>query len=130
MSAPDLKPCPFCGGEAEIWRAHRGLTAWIACMGRCAVLVSKEYTADEEAIAAWNTRAPLAEAQIEAALKKGMRIATFVPIEQVQAAFDAARASLSAAPAGHWKDVCRESNGPEICDEPCSKCLRAIGGDA
>ena len=62
MTAPDLKPCPFCGGEAEIWRAHRGLTAWIACMGRCAVLVSKEYTADEEAIAAWNTRAPLAEA--------------------------------------------------------------------
>ena len=69
MTAPDLKPCPFCGGEAEIWRAHRGLTAWIACMGRCAVLVSKEYTADEEAIAAWNTRAPLAEA-LAAALEE------------------------------------------------------------
>lgn len=32
-----------------------------------------------------------------------------------------------AAPTGHWKDACRESNGPEICDEPCGKCLRAIG---
>ena len=53
----DLKPCPLCGGDAEIWRAHEGRTAWVACMGRCAVLVSKQYTTDAEAIAAWNTRA-------------------------------------------------------------------------
>lgn len=53
----DLKPCPFCGGEAEIWRANRERSAWIACMGRCCVLVSKEYTTDAEAIAAWNRRA-------------------------------------------------------------------------
>ncbi len=60
MTAPELKPCPFCGGDAEIWRAHEGRTAWVACMGRCAVLVSKEYTTDAEAIAAWNTRADTA----------------------------------------------------------------------
>ena len=62
-----LKPCPFCGGAAEIWRANGERTAWIACMGRCSVLVSKEYETDAQAISAWNTRAtpaadPLAEA--------------------------------------------------------------------
>ena len=24
---------------------------------------------------------------------------------------------------GHWKDHCRTNNGPDICDEPCRKCL-------
>jgi Lar family restriction alleviation protein len=54
-----LKPCPFCGGEAEIWRARPerpSRNAWIACMDRCAVM-TKEYPTDAEAIAAWNTRA-------------------------------------------------------------------------
>jgi len=57
-----LKPCPFCGGASEIWRANNGRTAWVACMGKCAVLVSKEYTTDAEAITAWNTRADLHDA--------------------------------------------------------------------
>lgn len=52
-----LKPCPFCGGKAELWRAHAERTAWIACMSKCSVLVSKEYKTDAEAIAAWNRRA-------------------------------------------------------------------------
>lgn len=55
----ELKPCPFCGGEAGIWKAQQERPAWIACMGRCSVLVSKEYKTDGEAIAAWNTRAGL-----------------------------------------------------------------------
>ena len=63
MTAPELKPCPFCGGEADIWRAHEGRTAWIACMGKCVVLISKEYLSDDEAIAAWNRRADLAAVQ-------------------------------------------------------------------
>lgn len=54
----DLLPCPLCGGDAELWRAHpeHKRTAWIACMAKCSVLVSKEYPTDEDAIAAWNTR--------------------------------------------------------------------------
>lgn len=55
--APDLLPCPFCGGPAEIWRAHEDRPAWIACMGKCSVLVSNAYKTTEEAITAWNTRA-------------------------------------------------------------------------
>ena len=55
---PELLPCPFCGGACEIWNANEGRPAWIACMGRCAVLVSKEHKTDAEAVAAWNARAP------------------------------------------------------------------------
>lgn len=57
MGDVTVKPCPFCGGEAELWRASGERTAWIACVGRCSVLVSKEHKTDAEAIAAWNRRA-------------------------------------------------------------------------
>ena len=83
MDAPELLPCPFCGERAEIWRAHEGRTAWIACMGKCSVLVSKEYKTDAEAIAAWNRRAtpsvlaadPAVKALIADAEARVMRIA-------------------------------------------------------
>lgn len=55
----DLLPCPFCGGRAEMWKAHPEnpkRKAWIACMDRCAVM-TKEYESTAEAIEAWNTRA-------------------------------------------------------------------------
>ena len=60
MTDHTLLPCPFCGGEAEIWRASADpkRPAWVGCMGRCAVLVSREYETTEEAIAAWNRRTP------------------------------------------------------------------------
>lgn len=63
-----LKPCPFCGGEAELWRASadRRRSAWIACMGKCAVLITKEHTTDDDAIAAWNRRAGMAITPIDA----------------------------------------------------------------
>ncbi len=68
-----LLPCPFCGGEAEIWRAHMERTAWIGCMGKCSVLVSREYKTDAEAIAAWNTRAPTDhERTVQAAVAKAV----------------------------------------------------------
>lgn len=60
VKATELKPCPFCGGKAKLWRANKetpNRAAWVACMGRCSVLVSREHTTDEEAIAAWNRRA-------------------------------------------------------------------------
>ena len=55
--APKLLPCPFCGSKAELWQAVEGRPAWIACMGRCAVLITKQHTTTEAAIETWNTRA-------------------------------------------------------------------------
>lgn len=61
-----LKPCPLCAGPAEIWRASSvAPAAWVGCMGRCSVLISKEYATDAEAIAAWNHR-PLEQELVEA----------------------------------------------------------------
>lgn len=60
----ELKACPFCGGPAEIWRANQDFKrkAWIACMGRCAVLTRERLT-DAEAIEAWNRRVSAAPSE-------------------------------------------------------------------
>lgn len=103
----ELKPCPFCGGEAEIWRAHPEnppRKAWIACMSRCAVM-TKEHDTDAAAIAAWNTRA--SEPEMAEALEGLLdAIAVHVSSEgrrswalkvNTPVAYDAARAALAKA---------------------------------
>ena len=62
---PELKPCPFCGGEAKImWHNEDDREGHIACLNRkCPVLVRIEWGANRhcstkaEAVAAWNRRA-------------------------------------------------------------------------
>lgn len=50
----ELKPCPFCGGEAKIYRPDDG-SLFIGCKIGC---VNQEpFAAEEGAIKAWNTRA-------------------------------------------------------------------------
>lgn len=60
----ELKPCPFCGGEAQaLHRTNTGATAdwcgpvdyWVSCMGDCGASTCMHGMRDE-AIAAWNTR--------------------------------------------------------------------------
>jgi Lar family restriction alleviation protein len=57
--APDLLPCPFCGGEAKFY--HRpddsgwSNTDWVSCAGDCGASTCMHET-KQEAIAAWNTR--------------------------------------------------------------------------
>lgn len=54
----ELKPCPFCGSEAHIYR-HPTIGNYApACNNdRCEVYWQREYGTEAEAIAAWNTRA-------------------------------------------------------------------------
>lgn len=80
----DLKPCPLCGGEAVLWRAGSGRAAWIACMGKCSVLVSRGYENDDDAIAAWNRRAPDPRDEVIRGLREALK-----PLVAIADAFDA-----------------------------------------
>lgn len=61
-----LKPCPFCGGEAEVWSHHykeEDITLWQVrckrdfCGEKCYMNDSfVTFGTEEEAIEAWNTR--------------------------------------------------------------------------
>ncbi len=62
----ELKPCPFCGGEAELdWELddEHGPSAWITC-SKCKAEVRCDYQPD--AITAWNTHLSRSAALIEA----------------------------------------------------------------
>lgn len=55
---PELKPCPFCGGEARISHNMTGSDSWVICSScyvYCPADTSREFT-EAEAIDAWNTR--------------------------------------------------------------------------
>ena len=54
----NLKPCPFCGSEAHIYRKPTTGGYAPACNNdRCEVYWQREYGTETEAIAAWNNRA-------------------------------------------------------------------------
>lgn len=51
-----LKPCPFCGGEAALWKTLSG-DYHIECINMCDIKPGTLcYHTKEKAITAWNTR--------------------------------------------------------------------------
>ena len=61
MSKTKLKPCPFCGGEAEIVYALHDYNLWGVRCKNCdaSVECSIEEDSEENAVKAWNTRKPV-----------------------------------------------------------------------
>lgn len=59
MPSPELKPCPFCGGEAHIHRAYGNAAHWYFTphCPVCRFEFAHEYKTMQEAVAAWNRRA-------------------------------------------------------------------------
>ena len=52
----ELKPCPFCGGKAEIIIFNTG-TVTVGCTNEeCDITMGKAFFTDEEAIRHWNRR--------------------------------------------------------------------------
>ena len=49
----ELKPCPFCGGEAEIVQVHKNV--YVRCR-KCGALAGDVSFKEKVAIAAWNKR--------------------------------------------------------------------------
>ena len=52
----ELKPCPFCGGGARIWKGPDYFKVACAHQFDCAAQVGP-YDTEAEAVAAWNRRA-------------------------------------------------------------------------
>ena len=52
----ELKPCPFCGNKARVWRTN--YATFVECVNYSAKSHQVELSAvtEEEAIKAWNTR--------------------------------------------------------------------------
>lgn len=58
MSELKLKPCPFCGGEAEIRKYVNGYNIWFcARCDSCKITQTSTTQTEQQAIAAWNRRA-------------------------------------------------------------------------
>lgn len=49
----DLKPCPFCGGKAELITPHDGSRPYVMCVSNFCTSPQKTTL---EAFIAWNTR--------------------------------------------------------------------------
>ncbi len=70
----DLLPCPFCGGEARIEQHEKG--KWLAFCGDvygCGTEGWYEST-PEEAIAAWNRRAPTIPTDVRETLREALDV--------------------------------------------------------
>lgn len=63
-----LKPCPFCGGEAEL--VNGWVLQWVRCKNCTAQIAPFKEPYDENAIEMWNCRVELTNLELDEKLQK------------------------------------------------------------
>lgn len=58
----DLKPCPFCGSSPKLDQPSMSASGWQVFCPKCETVATRVLASGAEAIAAWNTRAPVHKA--------------------------------------------------------------------
>lgn len=53
---PELKPCPFCGGDAEVFEGEERAIAQCLCVSAHRLLVDGDNNAAQEVADIWNRR--------------------------------------------------------------------------
>lgn len=89
MTAPNLKPCPFCGGDKNVicktdydgGDAYAVSCRYHECHGAIFTLGYGYFADKAEAIAAWNTRAVDPAAIREAALREAAAVAEALAVK-------------------------------------------------
>jgi hypothetical protein len=69
MTAPNLKPCVFCGGDVKL--VEREESAFIQCLkvsGHRAIFLQGDNAISDEVVEMWNTRPALIQAMIDKAV--------------------------------------------------------------
>ena len=123
MSAQELKPCPFCGGDAKRIDIDDGENAGGSCIccTRCMASSNVEFGYKEHFIPNWNTRADLVQPQIEAAVKAALEAAT----KELQTL-----AANRPQPTRHYKDIhIGRFEGEQAFAEFAVNAIRALAAD-
>jgi hypothetical protein len=104
-TAPELKPCPFCGDVPRLdpVRCGSGLESIECVNDKCLMQPSTGYVDFEVSIAAWNTRADMHRAHTEAAVRRAL--------EEAATKVDAFAAMVQIG-----ADACRETH-PSYADD-------------
>lgn len=90
----DLKPCPFCGGEAEYEEFNDGFFSWGRVECQCGVMLT---TPPNVTIKAWNTRKPMEAVVAELEKLKGEYEHHCIHGAWQRGAIDGAKTTLSKA---------------------------------
>ena len=110
MSAPELKPCPFCGGEAALTNREMPGCAFVICMGCQA---QGDDGSIERVAAKWNTRADLCTPTDEQVKALEAALQTFI--------YETAHLSPLEDDGSHWCKISAE------CLEKGRAALRDMG---
>ena len=57
MDDTNLKPCPFCGGEAGVYKRFDIPEIWAVACTNCGVETFVDYSKYRQAVSGWNNRA-------------------------------------------------------------------------